>query len=317
MPEVMDYSEFCTAPARILLHHPQHGNSLQSLAHDRLQDLNFLDFPDSETLHREYDRFASDIGSHVDTVFLGDILRDDPDYQDEAATNPNLMFVRDSSITLPWQPDVFIPAQLALRSRSREPGIVSKALCRLGMRPALGFADDEFVEGGDVLPAMNQGKRLLLIGFGVRTTKAAAIKLALELIPRHVDRIIGLSHDPDLLHLDTGFTILPGRVMFAAAGMFSSGFMIDEDKRLSNINPIAHAEELGFRIVRCTKEDAIAHERCNMLPLGMGRYFAFMMPDTTKAELEELAGIEISCVPGAEIAKAAGGVHCLTRPLYL
>jgi hypothetical protein len=50
------------------------------------------------------------------------------------------------------------------------------------MQPALSFADDEFVEGGDVLPAMNQGKRLLLIGFGVRTTKAAAIKLALELI---------------------------------------------------------------------------------------------------------------------------------------
>jgi hypothetical protein len=121
MPEVMDYSEFCTAPARILLHHPQHGNSLQSLAHDRLQDLNFLDFPDSETLHREYDRFASDIGSHVDTVFLGDILRDDADYQNEAATNPNLMFMRDSSITLPWRPDVFISARLALRSRSREP----------------------------------------------------------------------------------------------------------------------------------------------------------------------------------------------------
>src|SRR5262249_17379985 len=129
--------------------------------------------------------------------------------------------------------------------------------------------------------------------------------------------IIGLSHDPDLLHLDTGFTILPNRIMWAAAGMFTSGFLIDEHRRLSNINPIAHAEELGFKIVRCSKADAITHERCNMLPLGMGRYFAFVMPEETRAELEALAGITISCLPGGEIAKAAGGVHCLTRPLYI
>ena len=40
-----------------------------------------------------------------------------------------------------------------------------------------------------------------------------ALRLALELIPDHLDLIIGLSHDPDLLHLDTGFTVLPNRVM--------------------------------------------------------------------------------------------------------
>jgi N-dimethylarginine dimethylaminohydrolase len=313
----MDRSEFCTLPKRILLHHPQHGNSLETLTHERLRELNFLEFPDSEALHREYDQFASNIGNFVETLYLDEILKDDPDYRSEAARNPNLMFTRDSSITLPWQPDLFIPARLALASRAREPSVVAKALGRLGMKPAVSFSDDEFVEGGDVLPAMDAGKRILLVGFGVRTTKAAAIKLALELIPRHVDMIIGLSHDPDLLHLDTGFTILPNRVMFAAAGMFTSGFLIDENRCLSNINPIAHAEELGFKIVRCSKADAITHERCNMLPLGMGRYFAFVMPADMKMELERLAGIDISCVHGSEIAKATGGVHCLTRPIYL
>jgi N-dimethylarginine dimethylaminohydrolase len=314
---VTDRSEFCTPPERILLHHPQHGNSLRGVTHDRLRELNFLECPDRDALHREYDQFAAQIATQVDTVFLADILKDDPDYRREAAQNPNLMFMRDSSITLPWQPDLFIPTRLALASRAREPAIVAKALGRLGMTPAVSFSDDEYIEGGDVLPAVDEGKRILLVGFGVRTTKAAAIKLALELIPRHVDVIIGLSHDPELLHLDTGFTILPNRVMFAAAGMFTSGFLIDENRRLSNVNPIAHAEQLGFRIVRCNKADAIAHERCNMLPLGMGRYLAFTMPDEIKAELEQLAQINISCVSGGEIAKATGGVHCLTRPLYL
>jgi len=126
----------------------------------------------------------------------------------------------------------------------------------------------EYVEGGDVLPTMDEGKRILLIGFGVRTTKAAASRLALELIPEHVDMIIGLSHDPDLLHLDTGFAVLPNRVMLAAAGMFHAGFLIDENRSLSSIDPISHAQGMGFTIVRCDKADAITHERCNLLPLG-------------------------------------------------
>jgi N-dimethylarginine dimethylaminohydrolase len=317
MHRVPERSEFDTPPERVLLHHPQHGKALAELTQDRLREVNFLDFPDSAAFHHEYDCLAEHIGSHVETLFLGDILKNDPDFHAEAATNPNLMFTRDSSITLPWQPDLFIPARLALASRANEPAIVAKALTRLGMMPAVSFTDDEFVEGGDVLPAMDEGKRILLIGFGVRTSKAAAIKLALELIPRHVDRIIGLSHDPDLLHLDTGFTILPNRVIFAAAGMFTTGFLIDEDRRLSNINPIAHAEQLGFTILRCNKADAIAHERCNMLPLGLGQYCAFKMPGDIKDELERLAGISIACLHGGEIAKATGGVHCLTRPLYL
>jgi N-dimethylarginine dimethylaminohydrolase len=316
MLDVLDRSEFSTRPHRILLHHPQHGHSLGALTPDRLRELNFFEVPHTESLHREYDQLAAVLASHVETVYLADVLKDDAAYQAEAAGNPNLMFMRDSSITLAWEPDVFIPARLALPARMKEPSIVANALGRLGMKPAVSFTDDEYLEGGDVLPAMDGGKRLLLIGFGVRTTKAAALKLALELIPRHVDRIIGLSHDPDLLHLDTGFTILPNRVMLAAAGMFTSGFLIDEERRLSNINPIAHAEELGFKILRCSKADAITHERCNMLPLGLGRYLAFDMPSGTKAELEQHAGVRITCLSGAEIAKAAGGIHCLTRPVY-
>ena len=317
MLNAADRSEFSTRPQRILLHHAQHGYSLQYISGERLREMNFLDLSDTEALYGEYDEFASHLGSGVETLYLDDVLKDDADYRAEAARNDNLMFMRDSAITLLWQPQVFITARLALRSWVGEQAIAAKALGWLGMSAAVSFADDEFIEGGDVLRAMDAGKRILLVGFGVRTTKAAAIKLALELIPRYVDTIIGLSHDPELLHLDTEFTILPNRVIFAAAGMFTSGFLIDENKRLSNVNPIAHAEELGFTIVRCSKADAIAHERCNMLPLGLGRYVAFMMPDDVKAELEKLAGITINCLHGGEIAKATGGVHCLTRPLYL
>src|SRR5262249_60526572 len=118
---------------------------------------------------------------------------------------------------------------------------------------------------------------------------------------------IGLSHDPDLLHLDTGFTILPDRVLLAAAGMFSRGFLIDENRNLRAVNPIAHAQELGFTIIRCDKADAISHERCNLLPLGRRRCVAFAMPADTTTRREEAASFWLAIATVQESAKREGG----------
>jgi N-dimethylarginine dimethylaminohydrolase len=312
----IDRSEYHVAPRRMLLHHPRHGASLERLSADRMAEVNFLAVPDPEALYAEYDAFAAQIAAHCEPVYLTNLLGGDPLYAAESATNPNLIFMRDSSITLPWVHHGFIPARPALPSRAREAALAAQALCTLGLSPLTQLDGDEYLEGGDVLPVTFDGRRVLLVGFGVRTTKAAAIKLALDLIPDHVDAIIGLSHDPDLLHLDTGFTVLPNRVILAAAGMFASGFLIDHDRRISQIDPLAYAEALGCSIVRCDKADAIAHERCNLLPLGNRRYLAFDMPAALKAELERAAGVTIDVVKGTEIAKATGGVHCLTRPVY-
>ena len=313
----LDMSECHVSPRRMLLHHPRHGLALEHLSVERLIELNFLGVPAVEALYAEYEAFVAALAVHVEPIYLNDVLSGHEPFVTEAATNPNLIFMRDSSITLPWVPNAYIPARPALASRAREVDVANEAMRRLGLTPLTRLEHDEFLEGGDVLPVTFDGKRVLLIGFGVRTTKAAAIKLALDLIPEHVDYIIGLSHDPDLLHLDTGFTVLPEKVLFAAAGMFTSGFLIDEDRRLSAINPLTYAMELGCRIVRCDRIDAILHERCNLLPLGSKQYLAFDMPQDLKSTLEEAAGINIVTVDGQEIAKATGGVHCLTRPLYI
>jgi N-dimethylarginine dimethylaminohydrolase len=312
-----DWSEYHRSPRRILLHHPRHGAPLERLTKDQLAEVNFIDLPDHAEFYAEYDRFAAMLGRHIEPLFLEDVLGGDASYAAESQENPNLIFMRDSSVTLPWAPDTFIPARPGLPSRAGEATVVAAALQRLGLRQATTFEDDEYLEGGDVLPVTFNGKRVLLVGFGVRTTKAAAIKLALDLIPQHVDYVIGLMHDPDLLHLDTGFTVLPDKVILAAAKMFGNGFLIDEKRTLQRIDPLSYAQTLGCSIIRVAKADAIAHERCNLLPLGNRRYFAFDMPLELKAELEAAAGITINIVKGTEIAKATGGVHCLTRPLYL
>jgi N-dimethylarginine dimethylaminohydrolase len=313
----MNKSEFNVSPVRFVMHHPLHGGALESVAEDGLSDINFLALPNHENLATEYNSLVALLKQHTQITYLNELLADDPVFQKDCRENPNLMFCRDSAVTLPWDSQHFIPARLALAGRRNESAIMGGALAKIGLKPIIAFGDDEYLEGGDVLPAMNEGKRLLLIGFGNRTSKAAAMKIALKLIPEFVDQVIGLSHDPDLLHLDTGFTILPNNVMFAAAGMFHAGFMFDSDRRLHDVDPISTAQKLGFRIITCTKQDAIQHERCNMLPLGNNRFVAFSMPDDIRHELEQTAGISVLSINGHELAKAAGGVHCLTRPVYL
>jgi len=303
-------------PARILLHDPRDSGAMDQVHVSRLAEWNFLGLPAAEQLRIEYGAFRAALEQLVPVTSLAELLNGDAGFAAEAENNPNLMFMRDSSVTLPWEPDLYIPARIALPSRAAEPAIAAAALERLGLRSAVQFSGAEYLEGGDVLPVMDEGRRILLVGFGVRTTEAAAVRIARELIPGHLDEIIGLSHDRNLLHLDTGFTVLPNRVMLAASGMFHSGFRIDESHAVQPIDPIVYAEGLGFTLVRVDKADAIAHERCNLLPLGDGRYLAFDMPAALRSELEERAGIRITCLAGTEIAKATGGVHCLTRPVY-
>ncbi len=312
----MNLSEYNTAPTSILLFHPRSGKAMENMG--SLEEINFIAEPTAVKLYDEYDEFVRVLKSNGATLnFLEDMLEGDADFKYEAQNNPNLMFMRDSSITLPWAPEVFIPARLALSSRSDEPALAARALNHLGLTSVIEFSDDEYLEGGDVLPVMHDGKRLLIVGFGTRTTQSAAVAMALKLIPKYIDRIIGLKHDPDLLHLDTGFTVLPGNTIFAAGGMFHDGFIIDENKTLMTIDPIQYAEDLGFTIMRTDKQEAILHERCNMVPLGDGNYVAFDMPADLKQDLEQATGISIKVVEGIEIAKATGGVHCLTRPVYL
>ena len=312
-----DFSEYHVPPRRMLLHHPRHGAVLEKLSPDMLAAHNFLALTHPEEFYAEYDAFVGLNGRHVEPVFLDQLLTGHELYAAESSANPNLIFMRDSSVTLPWAPDRFIPTRPALPGRIREAEVVQLALERLGLKPLTQLEHDEYLEGGDVLPVTFNGKRVLLVGFGVRTTKAAALKLAFDLIPEHVDYIIGLMHDPDLLHLDTGFTVLPNKVILAAAGMFGKGFLIDEERRLQTVDPLSYAEALGCSIVRVDKADAIAHERCNLLSLGNRRYLSFDMPAELKAELEAVAGVTIEIAKGVEISKATGGVHCLTRPLYL
>ena len=135
----MDLSEFSTAPKRILIHDPADGAALGAMTGERLGECNFLDLPAAERFAEEYRGLRAALAEAAEVVTLADLLGDDPGFRAEADSNPNLMFVRDSSITLPWAPDLYIPARLNLPSRAKESAIAGAALERLGLKPRIPF----------------------------------------------------------------------------------------------------------------------------------------------------------------------------------
>lgn len=309
----MDLSEYSVVPRKILIHNPKVSDIIEKMNPDSAKDSNFIDLPNAKLLYKQYDSLIKYIHfKGISTVTLDSLIKE----KLTNSPNPNLMFTRDSSITLPWSKNVYIPCRLKLSGRKSEGEFASEALNNLGMKKIIEFDFDEYIEGGDVLPIYFENKRILIVGFGSRTTKSSIIKIANQLIPEYIDAVVGLEHNKNILHLDTGFTVLPNRVILTAKDTIKEGFTVGHSKKIVSIIPRDFANHHGYKIIEVPEKDAIENERCNILPLGNNSYVSFEMPIELKNLLEQTSNIKIHQLKGDEIDKATGGVHCLTRPIY-
>jgi N-dimethylarginine dimethylaminohydrolase len=99
--------------------------------------------------------------------------------------------------------------------------------------------------------------------------------------------------------------------------VLEDGFVIGRDQKLQRLNALAYASQEGFEIIRTEPDDAIEHEGCNILPLGDNTFATFFIQPEIKKMVEAHTGAKIIELGGDEICKAAGGLHCLTRPVFL
>lgn len=309
----MDLSEYNVIPKRIMIHNPKVSDVIEKMDNTTAKNNNFLEIPNSKILYKQYESLIKYIHfKGISTVTMDSLIKQKLSH----STNPNLMFTRDSSITLPWSNKVYIPSRLKLPGRKTESDIASEALNNLGLKKIIEFENDEYIEGGDVLPIFFENKRVLIVGYGSRTTKNSILKIAKNLIPEHIDVVIGVKHDSNILHLDTGFTVLPNKIILTAKDTINEGFALDINRKILSINPKEYAVHHGYKIIEVSKIDAIENESCNILPLGNKSYVSFKIPIELKKLLEKTANIKIHRLNGDEIDKATGGVHCLTRPIY-
>lgn len=309
-------SEYTTKPRIVLVQAPHNNKALRDFRKSDMKAQNFYAVPDYNRFIQQYDdfivavqRFGIDVSEVEDSV--------DDNAKTLIEQNPNSIFTRDTLVTLPWEPHVAIVANMTLLSRQKEPEFTKIAATKHNISEFFEATDTIRFEGGDVIAVTESGRRTLYVGTGRRTTADAAIWLANSLIPKgYLDRVVCVAHRKELLHLDTCFTILPNNTVLCAQDALLDGFIIDQSLTLTQINPIQYLTDNNYKIITTSTEAALRDQGCNMLFVGENKYLAFYLPDQILQQLEQAAGITIYQIDGSELAKANGGIHCLTSPIY-
>jgi N-dimethylarginine dimethylaminohydrolase len=247
-------------------------------------------------------------------IYLHDLIGDDPCF-DLARGNPNQVFTRDSLITLPWAPDAYFRARLKPPQRRKESNVLEAAVKRLGLREILRLPEGVFLEGGDVIPYVYEGKRCLLVGHGPRSTLAAIDVLQQELLPRYADEIIAIHLAPWRMNLDGGFVPVADDVIVSDTSSIVGAELIEPDRR-TRLDLWAMLADLGIRVVDTTPEESVYAQSCNYLCLGDRRIIGYDLCPRV-IQLLEQHDIRVYPVAGSELIKGRGGPRCMTRPIYL
>lgn len=205
----------------------------------------------------------------------------------------DLCFTRDAVMMSPWG---LIELRPAAGHRRAEPEHVARAAAALGV-PRFARIAAGHVEGGDVC-LLRDG--LLLIGrSGDRTDEAGARALG-ALFEGRGWEVIHTRFDPDILHLDTLFTMISDGCAVACTDLL-------EDDLLSRLG------ELGIGIIPASA-DEVRRLGANLLSLGDGRLIAPADNGRLNAILAA-SGFEVIALELDQFTRCGGGAHCLTMPL--
>ncbi|MBM4247760.1 MAG: hypothetical protein FJ148_28895, partial [Deltaproteobacteria bacterium] len=124
-PRASGPAEHATVPGLLLVHDPSRVGALGAL--DGITDASleeailFRSRPDAAVYAAQHAAFVATLRAHAGRVaYLTDLLDDDA-FLATARSSPNLVFTRDSLITLPWLPDVYVGGRMARPVRQGEP----------------------------------------------------------------------------------------------------------------------------------------------------------------------------------------------------
>jgi N-dimethylarginine dimethylaminohydrolase len=214
----------------------------------------------------------------------------------DAAAPPNLMFVADLVFMTPEGAILGRPASTV---RAGEERFVARRLADLGIPILRSVRGGGTFEGAD---AAWLGPGTVLLGTGLRTNAEGAAQVTSLLKEMGVEVLqVGLPYGAmhlmgQLRFADRDLAVAwPGRVPYAAVGAL---------------------RDRGYRVLLLPDEEEATYGLAlNFVTLGPRRILMASGNPVTQAFYEE-AGIDCTTVEMSELAKAAGGIGCLTGILH-
>lgn len=309
-------SEHDTRPRCVIVHDPVPAGAFDQLlgATDaELKDRFLFDGRvEPQRFSAAHRHFAGTVARFVDRVIQLESLITDERVRELLERTPNLVYTRDGAITIPWLPDHYVAGRMRAEIRRPESEVMGHALRRLGLVELLQTPPGVFLEGGDVIPVVVEGRRTLLVGFGPRSSEESLDVLS-QLMPEHLDEVIGLELAQWRLNLDGVLVPVAPHAFVAHRPSICRAVRITRTGR-DALDVVEMLRDTGMTVIEPTAEEAKS-EACNNLCLGGGRVVSYDLTPRVHRQLER-EGIDVVRVPGAELVKGTGGPRCMSRPVY-
>ena len=292
---------------RVLVHHP--GKELELANTDPVE--HHFDRPvDIERFRADHKMMMDALTeAGVEVLSVGALLKDDPRLSEEVERCPNLVFTRDSSFVTDAGA---ILMRMGLPSRRRETPVIKAAHEAIGTPIGLQLEEPETFEGGGF--ALLEGKAAVA-GLCSRTTQGALNILRKFLLERDVaDIFIVLNVPPNDIHIDGDFAELPGKtalVHMASVDYAPAVFHTRSEKWEGSF--VEWLRDEGWDLLEITDR-----ERDNMAAnfFTIDRDLALHYTGNPRVMNEARErGIEVIQIPGEEMRKGNGGIHCMTCPI--
>ena len=292
---------------RVLVHHP--GKELE-LANTDPVEHHFGRPVDIERFRSDHKMMMDALTeAGVEVLSVGALLKDDPRLSEEVERCPNLVFTRDSSFVTDAGA---VLMRMGLPSRRRETPVIKAAHEAIGTPIGLQLEEPETFEGGGF--ALLEGKAAVA-GLCSRTTQGALDALKGFLFENDiVDTLIILNVPPDDIHIDGDFAELPGKtalVHMASVDYAPAVFHTRSEKWEGSF--VEWLRDEGWDLLEITdreRDDMAA----NFFTIDRNLAIHYTGNPRVMNEARE-RGIEVIQIPGKEMRKGNGGIHCMTCPI--
>jgi len=290
-----------------MLHHP--GRELELANADPVA--HHFDQPvDVERFIRDHQTLIDafqEVG--VEVLLVRDLIADNPEAMELSYKAPNLVFVRDSSSMTRNGAMLF---RMGLPSRRVETPVIKAAHLANGVPIALEMEAPDSFEGGGF--ALLEGG-VAVAGLCDRATQGALDQIGDYLLNnRLVDLFIQLNMPKGIVHIDGEFCELPGKVAVVHPEVMErvpAIFRTRGEKWMGSFPEWLREE--NWDILEITDEECL-NMAANFLAVDKDLAFHYTGNPRVMQECKD-RGIDVVQIPGEEMRKGMGGIHCMTCPI--
>jgi len=257
--------------------------------------------------HQELVDALKDAG--VEVLVVRDLLADNKEMLEQSYRAPNLVFVRDSSTMTNNGAFLF---RMGLPSRRVETPVISAAHEANGVDIALKMEEPETFEGGGF--AVLDGKTTVA-GLCDRSTQGAHDHMGDYLLESRLsDLWITIKMPKGIVHIDGEFCELPGKLALTHPEVMNdlpTTFRTRDETWEGSF--VEWLKEDGWDILEITDQECF-DMAANFVTIEKDLAFHYTGNPRVMKEANE-RGIDVVQIPGEEMRKGMGGLHCMTCPV--